>query len=504
MKNVNQLKMGTILSYINIIISTIVPIFYTPIMLNILGQKEYGLYSLSNSVIGYLSLLNFGMSNAVMRYVVKQKQDTNFEKIENLIGMFVVIYCIFGLLALLVGLGIIPFSSVFFSSGLSLEELNELKILILIMTLSTAISFPSVVFSAVVIAYEKFIFRRFFEIILTIIAPILNLIALFMGGRAIGIALSGLIIQIGTAPIYLLYCRNVLQIVPKFNAMPFYLMKEIIPFSAFVFLSLVVDMLYWSTDKILIGAMMGTAYVAVYNIGNTFTSMLQNMTAAISNVFVPRINSIVFTSDNVNDLNEIFIRIGRLQFYILALILSGFIVFGKNFIHFWAGDEYLDGYIVALVVMIPLSIPLIQNIAYNVILAKNKHHFRAYMYFVIAVINIIFTYISIPNYGIIGAAICSGIAYFIGNGIIMNIYYSKVIHLNILGFWKNIFKISLVSGFEMCFFIFIVNNFIQINSVQIFLIFVTVYTILYIFLMWFFSFNKYEKNLFISLIKKLN
>ena len=67
----NQLKSGVVLSYINLALSSIIPILYTPVMLQILGQSEYGLYSLANSVVGYLSLLNFGIGSTVVRYLTK-------------------------------------------------------------------------------------------------------------------------------------------------------------------------------------------------------------------------------------------------------------------------------------------------------------------------------------------------------------------------------------------------------------------------------------------------
>ena len=47
-KEKNQLRIGVLLSYINLGISCIIPFVYTPIMLRILGQSEYGLYSLAN------------------------------------------------------------------------------------------------------------------------------------------------------------------------------------------------------------------------------------------------------------------------------------------------------------------------------------------------------------------------------------------------------------------------------------------------------------------------
>ena len=74
LKKVNELRAGALLSYVNIAITTIIPLLYTPIMLKMLGQSEYGLYSLSNSIISYLSILNFGMGSAVVRYKQLQVQ----------------------------------------------------------------------------------------------------------------------------------------------------------------------------------------------------------------------------------------------------------------------------------------------------------------------------------------------------------------------------------------------------------------------------------------------
>ncbi|MDQ9443851.1 polysaccharide biosynthesis C-terminal domain-containing protein, partial [Serratia marcescens] len=70
----------------------------------------------------------------------------------------------------------------------------------------------------------------------------------------------------------------------------------------------------------------------------------------------------------------------------------------------------MEAYYIALYTMIPLAIPLIQNVAYNTILAQKKHKFRSIIYAIIAVVNVISTYMAIPKYGIIGAAVCTAIA----------------------------------------------------------------------------------------------
>ena len=79
---VNQLKAGVILTYIQLIVGNIISIIYTPIMLRILGQNEYGLYNLSSSTISYLGLLSFGFGSAYIRYYSKYKVENNKDEIK--------------------------------------------------------------------------------------------------------------------------------------------------------------------------------------------------------------------------------------------------------------------------------------------------------------------------------------------------------------------------------------------------------------------------------------
>ena len=503
MRRVNELKVGVLLSYVNLAISCIIPLLYTPIMLRMLGQSEYGLYSLSNSVISYLTMLNFGMGSAVMRYVAKARVEGGKEQVEKIVGLFITIYIILALLVIVVGFTLTVFADTWFAQGLTQNEIDRLRILMVIMSVSTAVSFPVSVYSSLAVAYEKYIFRRVFDMVATIASPVLNLVVLFMGKGSIGMALVGLFIQIVYAPAFIGYCTKKLNIHTRFKNLPFNMLRDIWSFSAFVFLSTIVDMLYWSTDKVLIGALMGSASVAIYNVGGVFTSMLQQMSSAISNVFTPRVTMMVVKDATSKELSDLLIKIGRLQYLIVSFILSGYIVFGRVFIHFWSGDAYQDAYVVALLTMIPLAIPLIQNIAYNTILAQKKHRFRAITYLIIALINVISTYLVIPYYGIIGAAVCSGVSFVIGNGIIMNIYYYKVTKLNIPAFWKNIGKMSIVPVIMVIAGYWIVNCYISVTGIIRFLTEVIIYIVIFCGLSWRITMNLYEKNLFIDLVKKV-
>ena len=141
-KKVNELKVGSIITYINLIISTIIPLLYTPIMLRILGQEEYGLYSLSNSVISYLTLLNFGFGTAIIRFISKFRIEGDHDKIEGVTGLILSIYGIIAIIVCIVGFLLTKGTGLFFGTGLTVNEIQRLKILMVIMTVSTAISFP--------------------------------------------------------------------------------------------------------------------------------------------------------------------------------------------------------------------------------------------------------------------------------------------------------------------------------------------------------------------------
>ena len=78
-KERNQLKAGIILNYINLILGNLIPIFYTPIMLSLLGQSEYGLYKLASNVTSYLSLISLGLGSAITRYLIKAREEEGKE-----------------------------------------------------------------------------------------------------------------------------------------------------------------------------------------------------------------------------------------------------------------------------------------------------------------------------------------------------------------------------------------------------------------------------------------
>lgn len=492
------------MSYINMALGSLVPMFYTPVMLSLLGQNEYGLYKLASTVTSYLGLISFGIGSAVVRYLVKFRAEGDKDGEERMFGLFNIIFLVISAITLVVGVVIAFNVGLIYDKSLSNEQLFEMTILVLILTLNTAISFSATPYTAVVTCHERFVFLQIINIITTVLTPVINLIVLFLGYKSIGMVVSSFALTIVVRIVYIIYVKSSIGIKPRYKNMPTNLLKELLIFSFWIFVSNVVNQMYNATDTVIIGAVpaLATVGVAIYNVGATFTNMMQSFTTGINSVLTPKINTMVFTGSSNAELTDMVIRFGRLQAYIVALVCSGFIAFGQQFIKLWAGSDYSEAYWVCLATMIPICIPLIQSVALNIIVAQNRHRFRSLVYLGIAIVNVIGTILCVNQFGIIGAAVVSGVAYIIGPGLILNWYYWKKIGLEISRFWKEIVKLFVIPTIMAAVTIFILN-FVTLDKWITLLIGIIIYTLVFAIVNWFIVMNDYEKDIFRGPVLKI-
>ena len=135
--------------------------------------------------------------------------------------------------------------------------------------------------------------------------------------------------------------------------------------------------------------------------------------------------------------------------------------------------------------------------------AMNRYDFRARIYFLTGVMNLI---LAIPlgiKYGGVGCAVATGISMIVGNGFIMNWYYAKEIHLAISSFWRQIGKISIVT--LVCLMIgYIANEFIWPHGgMAVFIIKASGYTLLYLVMIYAFAMSHPEKEKIQAILKKV-
>ncbi len=490
----NQLKTGAVLSYLSMGLGYLISIAYTPIMLRLLGQSEYGLYNLVSSIVSYLGLLSFGFGSAYVRFFSRYKVKDQQEKIAGLNGMFIVIFSVIGVIAVAAGVIFVANTERIFGTKLLASEVQTARILMLIMVLNIAISFPASVFNSYITANEQYIFQKLLQMIKVLVNPFMVLPVLLMGYKSIGMVAVTTLVTIAVEVSNIVFCIRRLKMRFSFRSFDFSLMKEITVFSSFLFMNMIIDQVNWNLDKFLLGRFRGTVAVAIYGLAAQLNTYYMSLSTAISNVFIPRVNRMVATSDDSGQLTDLFTRVGRVQFIVLSLICSGLVLFGQPFIIMWAGSDYSKAYQIALLLIVPVTISLIQNLGIEIQKAKNMHQFRSWVYLFIALGNLV---VSIPLtylYGGVGSALGTAMALIIGNGLIMNWYYHYRVGLDMRHFWLEVFAlapalaVSSIAGITL-------TVILDIRQVRWFVLGGVLYTVVFVLSMWFLGMNQYEKDL---------
>lgn len=490
----NQIKIGATLNYIILGLNCIIALTYTPFMLRSLGQNEYGIYSLAASIIAYLTILDFGFGNAIVRYTAKLKAEGKNEEQYKLFGLFTILYSIIGIIVFVVGLTLYFNLDNLFGRTLNPIELSQTKTIVLLMIFNLAISFPLNIYGGIINAYEDFFFSGILSIIQLSLSTITLVSVLLLGYKAVGLVVIQTIFNIIFLMIKYLYCKKKYKIKVLFGKinMPFF--KEISIYSFWIFLNIIMDKIYWNTGQFILGATSGVVAVSIFALAITIQGMYMSYSTAISGVFLPRITSMVVNNNNAKDISDLFIRTGRIQYIILAFILSGFIVFGRPFINLWASNKYAETYIITLIFLIPLTVPLIQNIGITILQARNKLKFRSIVYLIISLSSLALQIPLAQYYGGIGCAIAISIALLAGQIIIMNIYYSKKQQINIKLFWSEIAKMSIIP-IIMISISLIIFSYFDLNTIFNLFLGISLFSIVYIPLFWKTSMNVYEREL---------
>ena len=507
---INHIRWGLVLTYVSLAVNILVSILYTPLVLRILGQSEHGLYSTVSTTMSWLSLLGLGIGSSYIYFFARYRAKKDEDAIASLNGLFLLIFLIIGAVSLLCGLAISSHLRLLYSDGLSEKEYETARTLAVIVTINLSVGFPASVFSAIIRAHEKYIQTKLAALFQNIFAPLLTLPLLFRGFGSVGMVTVSTAVALIAYTFNAIYCFKVIGVRVKYGSFERGIIKAIFSYSAFIALNSLIDKFSTGLDKLFITRYWNTAEASVYAIGYSLYTYYSSFSWSTSGVFATRIQKITASyADNRealrSHLTDQFIRLGRIQFLIQMLMLTGIIFFGREFIHLWAergGQDYSDSYLIALLLCASKTIPLIQNIGGEIQRAQNKHRFRTFFYAIMTLLNVLLTIVFCQRYGAIGAAVGTAVSTLIVDNVVMNIYYHKALNIDMIAYWKQIGRmirgllIPLIVGFALWR--------IQSNwSITMFVLAILCYSAIYAVSMVLFAMNREEKDLCMTCLKKI-
>lgn len=497
-------RAGAAVSAVYIVTQIIVNLAYIPILLGTIGQTEYGLYQLVGSIIAYVTSISGVLSAGIGRFYSMYKAEGNEEGMASSICTARKLFRYISVAAILVIVLFIPIMCGAYKDSLEPDQLFECSCMLGLLAINLVVTLYNTISLAVLQANERFVFMKGSQLVTLLLQPCLILLLSHYYPYAISIVAVMLGMNFLCAFTQKQYCARVLNVGYVIGCYDKKLAKKIMGFSIAIILVTVADQIFWNADKIIIAFFYGADLVAVYAIGSQIYSAYLYTGQVVSSVFFQRVSELYHKDHDMEGISRLFAKVGRLTSMLCFLVLGGFIIFGLDFIRLWAGDGYEQSYWVAVAVMVPFTIDLIQNLGLIILQVVDKYMFRGVMYIFISLLNIIATIILVQTVGIVGAALSTGVSMIIGNGIIMNIYYKREIGLDISLFWREVSKLfvpvfCLVVLFVGCrlLFGFSLNSWSSIICAGL------VYVVVYAFVVFGIAANGDERELFSSMLTKL-
>ncbi|WP_299896306.1 oligosaccharide flippase family protein [uncultured Aquimarina sp.] len=511
----SQLKKGALLTYLKIFLINVVGIVITPLIVSYLGKDEYGIFNAIGALIGTIALLDFGLTNTVVRFIAKYRAEKDREGEENFLGTVRILYAAVSTLVVISGSIFYFFIDSYFTK-FSAEELRIAKIMFVILVFNLAIQLPGMIFTGICKGYEKFVFPESVGIIRYILRSLTIVCVLYFGGRAIALVIVDTIFNMLTISVSAYYVLVKLKVRFKLHKLSKSFILQIFQYSSWIFLFAIVNMLQWKSGSWVLGAISIPKVLGIYGIGIALGTYYGAFSTAISSVFLPRATQMSVNNASGEELTNMMIKLGRLSFIILMYIFGAFLLYGEQFINLWVGggespangrytaEECREIYMIALIIMIGYTLPLLQAFGNSILEAKNKLSFKAILYLSFMIVGVVVGGFLAMKYSATGMIIGLVGGWMIVQNV-MNFYYHHTIGLNIIRFFKELLhKVVLVVLLVVAVGYFI--NYIPGDGWFSFIAKGVSYTLVFAVMMYTLGMLEYERELFrkpiVSLLKR--
>lgn len=440
----NLYKKAALLSYLKLAIINIGGLLVTPYIIKMLGDEEYGLYTLIGAFVGYLSILDLGLNNAIIRYVAKYKVEKNKQEEENFLAISLIIYLGIGLILILFGIIFYWNIEILFGDTLDLHQLEKAKWMLIILIINIGFTLPGGAFTGICTAYEAFVFPRILSIVKYVIRVVMVITILNFGADALGIVILDSVLNFGFIICTIWFVLKRLKVKFHLHYFKWSIIKDIFGYSIWIFIYGLVYQFQWRTGQVILGTHMDTVTVAIFGIGVMLGIYFIMFGNTINGLILPKAVKNVHENASSSLLTEQMTKVARVSLFLLLFVFGGFVVIGKDFIELWVGGTYQNSYYIALFIMIVHIMPIAQGYAHSILEAKKLLKFKTLSFLIACALGMVLGGFLSYRHAEIGMIVGLVIPLFILQWIIMNIYYFKRLKLNIVFFFKNILSLFIV------------------------------------------------------------
>lgn len=446
MQRRSETRIGIVLSYLLLLVNTLYGLLITPYILKYIGASSYGVYKSISSLSASLAVMDLGLGATMTRYMAKYNATNDKKGACNYVAMTFVQFAIIAVIIVL--LGLVAYKSVpqMYGGTFTEVEMQLAHTLVLILVLNLILRLFENLLTGIATGYEKFVVANGIKLFSIVLKLSLIIVLLPAVKNILLVVILESILVISCIVFLLWYVVAKIQIVPKLIKWDVTVFSESTLYALLMFLQSITIQFNGNVDNVLIGSILGSGSVTVYSMALVIFGMYEQLSGTVATIMLPNMTRRVVAGQTPEQLQSGVEKAGRYQFILLGAALGGFAVLGKDFYQLWLGDGFDDCYRLTLMLIVPVTIPMMQNVALAILRAQNKMLYRTATLLISCIINVSTTIIGIKMWGYWGAAVGTGIAT-LSNAMFMNVYYHNHLHFKIIRMFKNILSKTWILAF---------------------------------------------------------
>jgi O-antigen/teichoic acid export membrane protein len=389
--------------YLAIAVDGVIGLLMLPFNVSHLGQSAYGLWALVASITIYFSVLDLGYGGALVKFVAQYRAWRDRESLNEIVSTMFVVFSAVGL-ATLVASGIVAwqFGLIF---KVSPEQIDTGRKILLILGCYITIRFALSVFGAVVYGFQRYYLNNGVSLATSVAAAVVNVFMLQSGYGLVGLVAATTAVRVLALGGFVCVAYRVypgLQVRPTLFRRA--RLREVTGFSVYM---LVLDWsakLNYSADALVIGALVGTAAVAVWTVAQRIAEVSQQLTSQLGDALFP----MIVDSDASQRLERLRIILRHGTRFSLALatpVCIGLAIEADLIVHAWVGDRFSGSITVVRLLLSVVLIRVANSSAQLILKGAGRHRLLAVANATTAIANVLLSIALVGPLGLAGVAL---------------------------------------------------------------------------------------------------
>jgi O-antigen/teichoic acid export membrane protein len=176
------------------------------------------------------------------------------------------------------------------------------------------------------------------------------------------------------------------------------------------------------TDKVLLGYFMTSKDVGIYTPALMIANLLIFISTAFKYIFLPTVSE-YFSKNDLQGLEPLFKSTSKWNFLVVLPLFVFILIFPKEILTILFGSSYTGGYLALIIVSLGIAANDFAGTSATILVAGGRTKANLACEIIAGTTNVVLNIILIPIYGIVGAAIATGLSFLARNLAALSLAY---------------------------------------------------------------------------------